>query len=164
MVLGALKMLHYPPMLFTVGWQWLESEVRTPGGGGLFGRASDVSGNIEGIHDQVGSPAALLIDEAKIIKGEIIDTLERCVMTFRLFMSSTGPASGGFYQIMTAKAHLWRTFRVSSAMCQHVSVAEIKADRANLKDSVFRIKHAAEWLYDAGEGMISLEHVSRAAG
>jgi hypothetical protein len=49
-------------------------------------------------------------------------------------------------------------------MCQHVSVAEIKADRANLKDSVFRIKHAAEWLYDAGEGMISLEHVSRAAG
>jgi hypothetical protein len=65
-------------MLFTVGCQWLESEVRTPGGGVLFGRASDVSGNIEGIHDQVGSPAALLIDEAKIIKGEIIDTLERC--------------------------------------------------------------------------------------
>lgn len=47
------------------GWQWLESEVRTASGGFLFGRASDVGGNIEGIHDQRGSPAGLLIDEAK---------------------------------------------------------------------------------------------------
>jgi hypothetical protein len=146
-------------MRFFAGWQWLESEVRTPENGFLYGRASDVSGHIEGVHDQVGSPAGLLIDEAKTIKSEIIDTLERCVTTFRLFMSSTGPASGGFYQIMTARAHLWRTFRVSSDMCPHVSAAEIEADRENLKDSVFRIKHAAEWLYDAGDSMISLEHV-----
>jgi phage terminase large subunit len=141
------------------GWQFLEAEVRTPLGGFLFDRASDVSGNIEGIHDQVGSLAALLIDVAKTIRSEILDTLERCVTTFRLFVSSTGLASGGFYQIMTAKAHLWRTFRVSSEMCPHVAAAEIEADRANLKDSVFRIKHAAEWLYDAGDSMISLEHV-----
>jgi hypothetical protein len=44
-------------------------------------------------------------------------------------------------------------------MCPHVSKAEIEADRENLKDSVFRIKHGAEWLYDAGDSMISLEHV-----
>jgi phage terminase large subunit len=36
---------------------------------------------------------------------------------------------------------------------------EIEADRENLKDSVWRIKHGAEWLYDAGDSMISLEHV-----
>src|SRR6516164_3154472 len=76
-------------------------------------------------------------------------------------MSSTGQAAGGFYRIMTAKAHLWRTFRVPSSDCPHVSVAEIEADRENLKDSVFRIKHAAEWLYDAGDSMISLEHVRK---
>jgi hypothetical protein len=74
-------------------------------------------------------------------------------------MSSTGAASGGFYQIMTAKAHLWRIFRVPSSECAHVSASEIEADRENLKDSVFRIKHGAEWLYDAGDSMISLEHV-----
>ena len=28
-----------------------------------------------------------------------------------------------------------------------------------MKDSVFRIKHSAEWLYDAGDSMISLEHL-----
>jgi hypothetical protein len=55
------------------GWQWLEAEVRTALGGFLFGRASDVSGHIEGIHDQLSSPAGLLIDEAKTIRGEIIE-------------------------------------------------------------------------------------------
>lgn len=141
------------------GWQWLETEVRTPAGGFLFGRASDLSGNIEGIHDQHESPAALLIDEAKTVPDSILDALERCHTSYRLFMSSTGPAFGGFYQIMTAKAHLWRTFRIPSALCPHVPRAEIEADRENLKDSVWRIKHGAEWLYDAGDSMISLEHV-----
>ena len=60
---------------------------------------------------------------------------------------------------MTAKAHLWKTFRVPSSDRPHVSKAEIEADRENLKDSVFRIKHGAEWLTDAGDSMTSLEHV-----
>jgi phage terminase large subunit len=67
--------------------------------------------------------------------------------------------AGGFYRIMTAKAHLWKTFRVPSSDRPHVSKAEIEADRENLKDSVFRIKHGAEWLTDAGDSMTSLEHV-----
>jgi phage terminase large subunit len=139
------------------GWSWLETEVRNPTGGFLFGRASDVSGNIEGIHDQFESPAALLVDEAKSIRDEILDALDRCHTSFRLYASSTGAAFGGFYHIMTAKAHLWRTFRIPSSMCPHVDPATIEADRENLKDSVFRIKHGAEWLYDAGDSMISLE-------
>ncbi|MBV8968281.1 MAG: hypothetical protein JO331_04375 [Verrucomicrobia bacterium] len=60
---------------------------------------------------------------------------------------------------MTAKAHLWKTFRVPSSDRPHVSKAEIEADRENLKDSVFRIKHGAERLTNAGDSMTSLEHV-----
>jgi hypothetical protein len=114
-------------------------------------------GNIEGIHDQVGSPASLLIDEAKTVDEDVLDTFSRCTTSFRLFMSSTGQASGGFYQIMTAKSHLWKTFTVTSSMCPHVDLALIAADRENLKDSVFGIKHDARFLYDAGDSMISLE-------
>jgi hypothetical protein len=84
------------------GWEWPESEARTASGGFLFGRASDASGYIEGIHDQYASPAGLLIDEAKSIRDEVLDTLSRCHVTFRLFASSTSPASGGFYRICTA--------------------------------------------------------------
>jgi phage terminase large subunit len=141
------------------GWTWLETELRNPQGGFLFGRATDTGGHIEGIHNQADSPAALLVDEAKSISTDVLDALDRCHTSYRLFMSSTGAAFGGFYQIMTAKAHLWRTFRVTSSMCPHVDPALIEADRENLKDNVFRIKHGAEWLYDAGDSMISLEHV-----
>ena len=78
---------RFQGMRFFAGWQWLESEVRTPAGGFMFGRSSDVVGFVEGIHDQQGSPAGLLIDEVKSIRVEILDTLERCHTTFRLFMS-----------------------------------------------------------------------------
>ena len=139
------------------GWNWLETELRTPRGGFLFGRATDTGGNIEGLHDQPDSPAGLLVDECKSIRADVLDALSRCHTTSRLFMSSTGPAFGEFHQIMTAKAHLWRTFRVPSSMCPHVDPATIEADRENLKDSVFRITHEAQWLYDAGDSMISLE-------
>jgi hypothetical protein len=37
--------------------------------------------------------------------------------------------------------------------------ADIETDREQLKDNVFRIKHGAEFLYDEGSSMISLEHV-----
>jgi phage terminase large subunit len=141
------------------GWNWLETELRTPHGGFLFGRATDTGGNIEGLHDQPDSPGGLLVDEAKSIRPEVLDALERCHTSYRLFMSSTGAAFGGFYQIMTAKAHLWRTFRIPSSMCPHVDPASIEADRDNLKASVFGIKHDAQWLYDAGDSMISLDHV-----
>lgn len=59
--------------------------MRTLEGGFLFGRASDVGGNIEGIHDQSGSAAGLLIDAAKTIRAEILDTLDRDVPAFHEF-------------------------------------------------------------------------------
>src|SRR5258707_13439301 len=52
------------------GWTWLETEVRNPQGGFLFGRATDTSGNIEGLHYQPGSPAGLLVDGANSIRDE----------------------------------------------------------------------------------------------
>jgi phage terminase large subunit len=154
---ASLERFRQRPAL--AGWTWLETEVRNPHSGFLFGRATDTSGNIEGLHDQPDSPAAILVDEAKSIRDEVLDALERCHTSYRLFMSSTGAAFGGFYQICTAKAHLWKTFRIPSSLCPHVEPATIQADRRDLKDNVFRIKHDAEWLYDEGDSMISLEHV-----
>ena len=40
-----------------------------------------------------------------------------------------------------------------------VDMQQLEADRENLKESVFSIKHAAKFLYDAGDSMISLEQV-----
>jgi hypothetical protein len=141
------------------GWQWLDVEVRNASGGFLFGRSTDSGGRIEGLHDSDGSPAALLVDEAKSILPEIADTLERCNVSHRLDASSTGPAFGWFYDIMTGEGDGIKRFTVPSSMCQHVDPASIKKDREELKDNVFRIKHGAEFLYDEGTSMIGLEHV-----
>ena len=59
------------------GWEFQESMLRTPQGGFLFGRSPGESGNVEGLHDQPGSPAAILCDEAKSIRDEIVDTFDR---------------------------------------------------------------------------------------
>ena len=154
---ASLERFRQRPAL--AGWTWLETEIRNSQGGFLFGRATDTSGNIEGLHDQPASPAAILVDEAKSIRDEILDALERCSTSYRLFMSSTGSTFCEFYWIVTAKSHLWKVFTIPSSMCPHVPAAKIEADREELKDNVFRIKHGAEWLYDEGDSMISLEHV-----
>jgi hypothetical protein len=118
--------------------------------GFLFGRATDTGGNIEGIHDQVGSPASLLIDEAKTVDESVLDTFSRCTTRFRLFMSSTGNASDGFYQIMTANRHLWKTFL---GAIQRLPPCRSRVDcgRPGEPQSVLAIKHDARFLYDAGD-------------
>src|SRR6266403_3876627 len=45
---ASLERFRQRPAL--AGWTWLETEVRNPHGGFLFGRATDTSGNIEGLH------------------------------------------------------------------------------------------------------------------
>ena len=67
---ASLNRFRYRPAF--AGWAWLETEARTPQGGFLFGRATDTGGNIEGLHDQTSSPAAILVDEAKSIRAEIL--------------------------------------------------------------------------------------------
>jgi hypothetical protein len=69
---SSLNRLSHRPAL--AGWNWLETELRTPHGGFLSGRATDTGGNIEGLHDQPDSPAGLLVDEAKSIRPEVLAT------------------------------------------------------------------------------------------
>jgi hypothetical protein len=90
------------------GWEFMTDSVSSPQGGCIFGRAVKEGGHIEGQHDEPNSPAAILCDEAKTVRSDILETFERCTTSHRLFMSSTGQASGGFYRIMTANDSLWK--------------------------------------------------------
>jgi hypothetical protein len=150
----SVKRLSDHPMFSS--WEWLETEIRHPDGGIIFGRSTGEGGRIEGIHDEPGSPACLLVDEAKTIADDVMDALSRCTTTFRLFASSTGRAYGEFYRICT-EDHRWETFRVTSADCAHISPALIADDKLHLRNSVYRVKHSCEWLDDDGSSIISLE-------
>jgi hypothetical protein len=42
----------------------------------MFDSSTDAGGNIEGLHDQQGSPASLLDDEAKMIPDDSLEKNE----------------------------------------------------------------------------------------
>jgi hypothetical protein len=141
------------------GWEFMTDSVSSPQGGCIFGRAVKESGHIEGQHDEPDSPASILVDEAKTVDPNVLETFERCTTSFRLFMSSTGQASGGFYRLMSANDSLWKRHWIKTSDCPHVDPALIEEDRLNLKDNTFAVKHDARWVYDEGNSMVSLEHV-----
>lgn len=125
------------------------------------GSSPDSSGNTEGYHSRPDSPVAILADEAKSVAEEIFEALSRCTATFRLYASSSGPAFGFFYSLFTSRSAYWRTYRIRSTDCSHISQSSIDADREadGEHSSTFRIKHLSEFLYDSGESVINLEHV-----
>jgi len=53
------------------GWSFLDTEIRTPAGGMLWGRSTAEGGHVEGIHNDGDSPAALLVDECKSVSDEV---------------------------------------------------------------------------------------------
>jgi hypothetical protein len=138
-----------------ISWRcgWLETEVRTPQGGYITGRSTDVSGNIEGYHSRPDSPVVILVDEAKSVDEEVFEALSRCTATFRLYASSTGPAFGFFHSLFTSRSAYWRTYRIRSTDCAHIPQSQIDADREadGEHSSTFRIKHLSEFLYDSGQ-------------
>ena len=87
------------PLSAGVRWLGLVRNCRSkrPSGGFLFGRSTDTGGHIEGLHDQVGSLAGLLVDECKSIRPEVRSTHSTMRTSFRSYASSNCAAFGGFY-------------------------------------------------------------------
>jgi hypothetical protein len=112
-------------------WSWLSAEVRTNRGGFLFGRATDTGGNIEGIHDQVGSPASLLIDEAKTVDEDVLHTFSRCTTSFRVVHVLDWPGLGGFLPDHDREVAL-----VEDVHCdfEHVSARRSRANRSRPRE------------------------------
>jgi phage terminase large subunit len=150
---------RYRPALSS--WTWNEIEIRTPEGGFITGRSPESGGKVEGYHARPDSPVAILVDEAKSIEEDIFEALSRCNASHRLYASSTGSAFGFFYSLFASREKYWETFRIKSTDCPHVTAAEIEQDREIYGElsATFKIKHLSAFLYDAGDSMISLEHV-----
>jgi hypothetical protein len=153
---AALTRFRHVPAF--ASWNWLSAEVRTHAGGFLFGRATDPGGNIEGIHDQVGSPASLLIDEAKTWT-RMFWTRSRCTTSFRLFHVLHWPGLGRFLPDHDGQVALVENIL---GAVRDVSARRFRIDRGRpRKPQGFSVRdqHDAKFLYDAGDSMISLEHV-----
>jgi hypothetical protein len=135
--------------------------MRTPEGGFIMGISLDEAGRAEGYHSWPDSPVMILADEAKSSDSGVFESLARCTGSFRVYVSSAGPAVGTFYQCLTTFRDYWACIFVKSTDCPHISPESIEVDRAMWGEGSpqYRQKHLAEFTEADEESFISAEKV-----
>lgn len=134
-------------------WRFMAEELRTPEGGYAFGFSTDNPGRAEGHHPKIGSdvdPVFLIIDEAKTVPDCIFEAFDRCTRKFELWVSSPGAPRGQFYDSFHKNASLYKTIRVPSTDCAHISAEKRELDRIKYGEGhpLYRSKHLAEFTED----------------
>lgn len=94
------------------------------------GFSTSEGGRFEGHH--AGGPEApllIIVDEAKTVKDDIFEAIERCKPTRLLLASSPGYAEGEFYRSHTSHGKFYERFVQRAADCPHITAAEIARTR-----------------------------------
>jgi hypothetical protein len=146
------------------GWSFLDSEIRTPSGGYAQGLSTDAPERLEGWHSDPFSPLAYLIDEAKVFDDVKFSGIDRCLVDFKILVSTAGPCTGKFYRCFTTERAQWWTQRIPSSLCPHIPEFKIEQDRQNYRHipSKFASMHLAEFADDSGLNIIALSILRRA--
>ena len=134
-------------------WRFMSEELRTPEGGYAFGFSTDNPGRAEGHHPKIGGdvdPVFLIIDEAKTVPDSIFEAFDRCTRKMELWVSSPGAPRGQFYDSFHKNSSLYKTIRVPSTDCAHISAEKRELDRIKYGEShpLYRSKHLAEFTED----------------
>lgn len=128
--------------------------------------ATNDPGKAEGYHGktmyaedgtEVYAPLAYIIDEAKTVKQEIFDAMERCAPDFVLVASSPGEDFGPFYDCFEKNASLWTPHIVNWTMCPHLYDDPMERKRIEKKirvlgenDPLVQSMFFAQWMRSGG--------------
>ncbi len=175
-------------------WTWNECNIKTPEGGFALGFSTNDAGRAEGWHsagdmsyipgwneahekddwaaalkcvaatNDKAAPLFYIIDEAKTVKDGIFEAVERCGPQFRLYTSSPGAPFGQFYRCFTKERQYYRTFRVTSEECPHISAEKREEDIARLgrDHPLVKSMHFAEFAENESELVITAQQLERA--
>lgn len=83
------------------------------------GFSTNDAGKFEGHHADVDAPLMIIVDEAKTVKDDIFEAIERCKPTRLLIASSPGYAEGEFYRSHTSRCRFYQTFVQRASECPH---------------------------------------------
>ncbi|PAW75160.1 MAG: hypothetical protein B9S38_02420 [Verrucomicrobiia bacterium Tous-C4TDCM] len=110
------------------GWDFTDTQITAPNGSVAIGFATNDGGRFEGWHGnkdpfynllQHDGPLLIVVDEAKSVKPQIFEAIDRCTYQSLLLTSSCGGSSGEFYNSHTKNARFWRTHQIASRHCPH---------------------------------------------
>jgi phage terminase large subunit len=124
------------------------------------GFSTDEAGKFEGHHaDGPDQPLLIIVDEAKTVKDDIFEAIERCKPTRLLIASSPGYAEGEFYRSHTTRAKFYRTFVQRAPECPHWKPADM--DRLREKwgadHPLYRSMVMAEFMDSVADAVIDLK-------
>ncbi|WP_193211448.1 hypothetical protein [Luteolibacter marinus] len=149
------------------GWNFLQTELKTPEGGFALGFSTDDPGRAEGWHPKVNretDPVFIIVDEAKTVPDGVFEAFDRCTRVFQLWVSSPGKPWGQFYEAFHAnRAHHW-VRKVTSAECPHIDPAKRARDleKYGPDHPLYRSMHEAEFTEDAERLVLSSERLAKA--
>lgn len=143
------------------GYEFLESSLKTPVGGFAVGLSVEDAYKMEGHHQRTDSPVLVVVDEAKAIADPVFEAIDKCTPTFKIIVSSAGPASGRLYRIFTSESKYWFRRKVTYRECPHLSetqrLIDLELYPAGEASTFYRNKWLSEFASDSGEAIISLD-------
>ena len=139
------------------GWKFIQRHIDTPTGGqGIF-FVTDAPERSEGHHtvgDVWDGPVLIIVDEAKSVPEEIFEAIDRCTYSALLYVSSTGGATGRFYESQTSpQKGGFQAFRVGLSDCPHIPKERIDdiISTYGIDHPITRSTLFAEWMVADGE-------------
>jgi hypothetical protein len=143
-------------------WKFLRTpRIETPDAKCFWeGFSTNEAGKFEG-HHAGGSdePLLIIVDEAKTVKDDIFEAIERCKPTRLLIASSPGYAEGEFYRSHTTRAKFYTTFVQRAAECPHWKPEEIEKLREKWGENhpLYKSMVMAEFMESVADAVVELK-------
>jgi hypothetical protein len=124
------------------------------------GFSTDEGGKFEGHHaGGPDEPLMIIVDEAKTVKDDIFEAIERCKPTRLLIASSPGYSEGEFYRSHTTRAKFYQTFVQRATECPHWTREHIELEREKWGENhrFYRSMVLAEFMETVAGGVVPLK-------
>jgi len=138
------------------GWVFNDKDIRSPEGSTIIGRATDQGGRFEGYHAYPGKPLLIIVDEAKSIRDDIFEAIDRCNPTMLLLVSSPGGRIGQFAEAIRSKDGSYKVYEVTLEDCPHITPERVEKMRRKYgEDSdIFRSMILGKFGLDIDDGTV----------
>ena len=124
------------------------------------GFSTDEGGKFEGHHaNGPDEPLLIIVDEAKTVRDDIFQAIERCKPTRLLIASSPGYAEGEFYRSQTTRAKYYTPIIQRAAECPHWKREEIDKLREKWGENhpLYKSMVMADFMESVSDGIIDLK-------
>jgi hypothetical protein len=126
------------------------------------GYSTDEGGKFEGHHaGGPDEPLMIIVDEAKTVKDDIFEAIERCKPTRLLIASSPGYAEGEFYRSQTTKAKFYRPIIQRASECPHWTREQMDRvlEKHGENHPLYRSMVMAEFMESVANAVVELKWV-----